>query len=84
MLHSVFSPLHMIPSLFFSLFPPPTHSFFSKEKQSISMSFYVHCMSRLADKFLLFSSIKGRKEVEEKKMKNRIKREHAQTVWKKE
>jgi hypothetical protein len=59
----------MIPFSFFfaSLLTSPTHSFFSKGKQSISMPLYTHCMSRLADNFLLFCFIRGKKKRAEKK-----------------
>jgi len=67
----------------FFFFTPSAYSFFfSKGKQLISMSFYMHCLSRQAGNFLLFCFIRGRKRAEKKE--KRIKCEHAHTVWKKE
>lgn len=64
-----FSFIYMIPFSFFflaSLLTSPTHSFFSKGKQSISVPHYTHCMSRLADNFLLFCFIRGKKREQKK------------------
>jgi len=69
-LSSPFSSSYVVPSFF-----PPTRSFFSIEKQPISMSLNAHCCLLLVALFFCILSQK-------RKRKRRIKCKYACVVWK--